>query len=97
MVFNIVTHSNVGQWMETASGREWLYTLTITTGISPESYVIPFESTPQSGVAVSLITPNADREDELACLIGLATREAIARYRPAGMIKLSGQSCLRKP
>ena len=97
VVFNIVTHSDVGQWMETASGREWLYTLTITTGISPESYVIPFEGTPQFGVAVSLITPNADREDELACLIGLATREAIARYRPAGMIKLSGQSCLRKP
>jgi hypothetical protein len=97
VVFNIVTHSDVGQWMETEHGREWLYTQTITTGISPESYVIPFEGTPQFGVAVSLITPNSDREDELACLIELATREAIARYRPKGIIKLSGQSCLRKP
>lgn len=97
VVFNIVTHSDVGQWMETERGREWLYTQTITTGISPESYVIPFEGTPQFGVAVSLITPNSDREDELACLIELATREAIARYRPKGIIKLSGQSCLRKP
>lgn len=97
VVFNIVTYSDVGQWMDRGEGREWLYTVTITTGVSPESYTIPFEGTPQFGVAVSLITPNGDREDELACLIRLATREAIARYRPEGLIRLSGQSCLRKP
>jgi len=97
VVFNVVTHSDVGQWMGKGQDREWLYTVTITTGISPESYTIPFEGTPQFGVAVSLVTPNGDREDELACLIRLATREAIARYRPKGLLKLSGQSCLRKP
>ena len=97
VVFNVVTHSDVGQWMETSDGRQWLYTMTITTGISPEAYFIPFEGTPQFGVAVTLITPNSDREDELACLIGLATREAIARYRPKGLIRLSGQACLRRP
>lgn len=96
VVFNIVTHSDVGQWMQTAKGREWLYTQTIIVGVSPESYAIPFEGTPQFGVAATLITPNSDREDELACLIGLAAREAIARYTPNGIIKVSGQSCLRK-
>ena len=97
VVFNIVTHSDVGQWVETASGREWLYTFTVTVGISPEMYVIPFEGTPQFGVAARLVTPNSDREDELACLVDLAAREAIARYRPKGMVQISGQSCLRKP
>jgi hypothetical protein len=97
VIFNVVTHSDVGRWMETAKGREWLYTVTITIGISPESYVIPFEGTPQFGVAAGLVTPNGDREDELACMIEFATREAIARYQPKGLIKLSGQSCLRKP
>jgi hypothetical protein len=97
VIFNIVTHSDVGQWMETADGRAWLYTVTITIGISPESYAIPYEGTPQFGVAASLVTPNGDREDELACMIDFAAREAIARYRPNGLIKLSGQSCLRKP
>lgn len=96
VVFNIITQSDVGQWMTTAKGREWLYTVTITIGISAESYVIPNDGTPQFGVAASLITPNSDREDELVCLIGLATREAISRYKPRGHIKLSGQSCLRK-
>jgi hypothetical protein len=96
LVFNVVTHSDVGRWVKNAQGREWLYTVTITTGISPEAYVIPFGGKPQFGVAVALVTPNGDREDELACLIRLATREAIARYRPKGLIKLSGQACLRK-
>ena len=97
VVFNVVTHSDVGQWMETAKGREWLYTQTITVGVSPESYTIPFEGTPQFGVAATLITPNSDREDELACLIEFAARQAIALYKPSGIVKISGQSCLRKP
>lgn len=97
VIFNIVTHSDVGQWMETSKGRAWLYTQTITIGISPEAYVIPNDGTPKFGVAATLITPNSDREDELACLITLSAREAIARYKPSGIVKISGQSCLRKP
>lgn len=96
VIFNIVTHSDVGQWMKTSKGREWLYTQTITVGISLEAYSIPYEGTPQFGVAATLITPNSDRDDELVCLIGLAAREAIARYQPSGIVKISGQSCLRR-
>jgi hypothetical protein len=96
VVFNLVTASDVGKWVETKAGRQWLYTVTITVGISAESYVIPFEGTPQFGVAARLVTPDSDREDELRCLIGLATREAIARYRPHGLVQISGQSCLRR-
>lgn len=93
---NILTNSDVGQWMSTAKGREWLYTVKITVGISPENYDIPYEGTPQFGAEISLITPNGDREDELACLITLAARTAIAQYQPKGLYKRSGQECLRK-
>lgn len=96
IVVNIITHSDVGQWMNTAKGREWMYTVTITVGISPENYDIPYEGTPQFGAAVSLVTPNGDREDELACLITLAAKTAIAHYRPKGLYKASGQQCLRR-
>lgn len=96
IVVNIITHSDVGQWMTTPKGRKWLYTVTITVGISPENYDIPYEGTPKFGVAAALVTPNGDREDELACLIGLAARNAIEKYKAAGLIKVSGQSCLRQ-
>ena len=97
IVVNLVTASDVGRWVEKPEGREWLYTVTITAGISPADYVIPFDGTPKFGAQVSLLTPNGDREDELACLITLAAKTAIAHYQPAGLYKASGQECLRKP
>lgn len=93
---NVITHSDVGQWMNTGSDRQWLYTVTITVGISPENYRIPYEGTPKFGVAATLVTPDGDREDELACLIGLAARTAVEKYKPDGLMRISGDACLRK-
>ena len=96
IVVNIQTSSDVGQWTTTVNGKEWMYTVKITVGISPENYDIPYEGTPQFGTEVSLVTPNGDREDELACLITLAAKTAIAHYQPKGLDKVSGQACLRR-
>jgi hypothetical protein len=96
VVVNIITDSDVGRWVSNPKGREWLYTVKITVGISPENYDIPYEGTPQFGAQVSLVTPNGDREDELACLIALAAKTAIDHYQPRGLHKTSGQQCLRK-
>jgi hypothetical protein len=96
VVVNIITNSDVGRWMTTANGREWMYTVKITVGISSENYDIPYEGTPQFGAELSLVTPNGDREDELACMITLAAKTAIAQYRQKGLYKASGQACLRK-
>ena len=35
LVVNIVTDSDVGRWVEGAGGRVWLYTISVTVGISP--------------------------------------------------------------
>lgn len=96
VVVNIVTGTDVGQWVGTGDQKEWLYTIFVTIGISPESYQIPWEGTPAYGVTASLMTPNGDREDELACLITLAARTALANYQPTGALQTDGQSCLRK-
>lgn len=95
IVVNIQTASDVGQWFVKGTNRVWTYTLSITVGLSPESYVIPFEGTPAFGVTARLKTPNPDREDELACLITLAARTALANYRPEGHLSTDGSSCLR--
>ena len=95
VVVNIQTGSDNGRWVDTSAGRQWLYDVAITVGLSPESYVIPYEGTPAFGVTAHLQTPNPDREDELACLIRLAARTALANYRPTGHLKTDGGSCLR--
>lgn len=96
VIVNIVTGSDVGRWVDTEAGREWLYTVSVTVGISPEAYVIPPDGTPAFGIRADLLTPNPDREDELACLIDLATRTAIANYRPRGVFPTDGGACLRR-
>jgi hypothetical protein len=94
IVVNVVTDSDVGAWM--GDPRVWTYTISATVGLSPESYAMPYDGTPAFGVRAELRTPNPDRQDEMDCLISLAARTALANYRPTGILKTNGQSCLRR-
>ena len=96
VVVNVETGTDVGQWVGTGDQKEWLYTIFVTVGLSPETDDIPYEGTPAYGVTASLMTPNGDRTDELDCLIALAARTALANYRATGALQTDGQSCLRK-
>jgi len=95
LVVNIVTDSDVGRWVEGAGGRVWLYTISVTVGISPGETVLPYDGTPVFGARAVLQTPNPDREDELRCLITLAAKTALAEYRPKGRVKVDGAACGR--
>lgn len=96
VVVNVVVNSDIGAWRDFRGQREWIYEVAVTVGLSPESYVIPFDGTPVFGVTALLETPNADREDELDCLITLAARTALANYRAEGHLRTDGSSCLRQ-
>lgn len=96
LVVNIEPDSDVGRWVGAGENRVWLYTISATVGISPESYMIPFDGTPVFGITASLQTPNPDRQDEMDCLITLAARTALKNYRPSGVFKTDGSACARK-
>ena len=96
VVINVETASDVGRWVGTGANRIWLYTISATVGISTESFAIPYEGTPAFGITASLQTPNPDRQDEMDCLIKLATRTALKNYRPTGIFPVDGASCQRK-
>jgi hypothetical protein len=96
VVVNAVPTSDTGRWTGTGDARTWTYRIQITVGISPEDHVLPRDGTPLFGVRATLDTPNPDRADELACLVALATRTAVANWRPRGLLTTDGQSCLRR-
>lgn len=95
VVVNIVTQSDVGQWVGSGESRKWLYTISVTIGISPAETVLPPDGTPVFGARAELRTPNPDRADEMACLIALATRTAWQNYRPEGLLRVDGAACGR--
>jgi hypothetical protein len=90
--------SDVGAWYGKGDAQEWLYQSTVTVGLSPADVDVEPEGrlTPSFSVTAKLLTPNADREDEMACLITLATREMAARYVPRGHVTVNGAGCARK-
>jgi len=95
VVVNVVTGSDVGQWVGEGDDRVWLYTISAMVGISPEAQEIPFDGTPAFGIRATLHTPNPDRQDEMDCLIALAARTALKNYRAAGIFNTDGSSCAR--
>lgn len=97
LVANIETGGDTGRWVGAGAQKVWIYKVTATVGLSPESYNFPDDGKPQFGVRAVLETPNPDREDEMDCLITLAAQVALRDYRPKGLEVVDGQGCLRKP
>lgn len=94
LAVTINTDEDVGQWVTRNGKRQWLYTFSVTVGLSPADADIPDQGPPVFGVRATLMTPSSGRDDELACLIHLAAAEAIARYKPTGLVKVDGSRCL---
>jgi hypothetical protein len=89
--------SDVGQWFGSGDGRRWLYARSVEVGLTPASQpATPPEGQPAFAVTARLITPDADRVDELNCLVALAVRTMAARYRLTGRVTVDGAVCLRK-
>lgn len=88
---------DVGKWHGGGAGRRWLHTRTVTVGLTPAHLDVEQAGrlTPAFSVSAVLVTPDADRVDELNCLIALAARELKARYRPQGRVRVNGAACLR--
>ena len=96
VVVNVVTAADAGRWMGKGASRAWIHRVDVTVGLSPGTCVVPLDGMPAFGIRARLLTPNPDRDDELACLIRLAARTALASYRPKGVFPTDGQSCLRR-
>jgi hypothetical protein len=90
--------SDVGKWYGKGDDALWLYERSVSVGLSPADADIEPEGElrPAFSVTAKLITPDEDRVDELDCLIGLATRELAARYKPKGHVTVNGKSCARR-
>ena len=97
LVATVESQSDVGAWVDTPAGREWLYTRTVVVGLSPAEADVEPEGrlAPWFSVGARILTPDEDRVDELDCLIALATREAVARYVERGQVIVDGRQCLR--
>lgn len=96
IIVNVVPQSDTGRWVGTGEDREWLYEFSVMVGISPASHDLGLEGVPAFGVTATVMTPNADSDALLDCMIRLAARTALANYRPKGHLGTDGSACLRR-
>ena len=94
---NVETESDVGHWAARGGESVWLYTISATIGISPESREFPCAGSLAFGVRARLMTKNPDRQQEWECLIRLAARTALQNDRPEGILGVDGQGCSWEP
>jgi hypothetical protein len=88
--------SDVGKWFGSAPDRKWLHTRLVEIGLTPAGEdPEPPRGSPAFAVTARLVTPDADRVDELNCLVELAVREIAARYRARGRVTVDGAACAR--
>jgi hypothetical protein len=94
-VATVEAASDVGSWHQVGQETVWLYRQTVTVGLSPASMdVVPGDRlTPAFAVRVERLTDNADRDDQLDCLIRLGVRALRQSYRPEGSVRVDGSRC----
>jgi hypothetical protein len=97
-VATIRNFSDTGAWVAADGGEEWLYERRILIGLSPAGDLPPGGVTadPAFGAEIVLLTPDADRVDELDCLVRTAVRTLVPLYEPEGRLTLDGSGCRRE-
>ncbi|MFM2356894.1 MAG: hypothetical protein RLZZ528_2630 [Pseudomonadota bacterium] len=94
-VATVEPSSDVGSWHQVGGEQVWLYLQSVTVGLSPASMDVVPEGrlAPAFAVRVELLTDNADRDDQLECLIRLGVRVLRQAYRPEGAVRVDGSRC----
>jgi hypothetical protein len=93
LVANVFWSGDGGSWHGSGAERAWRYRFSVTVGLSPDDYPIPFEGTPAFGVEAVVYSESSDNEETFICMMGLAARTAVANYRPTGLLQVDGASC----
>ena len=88
---------DVGSWHDVKGGKVWLYDTAVTVGLTPAAVDAEpgGKLSPAFSVSARLLTEDADRVDELNCLIALAVGELALRYRRTGHVTVNGARCGR--
>jgi hypothetical protein len=90
---------DTGSWVTRGGKQEWLYERRVLVGLSPADFQPAggnVSEDPAFGVEAVLMTPDADRVDELDCLIAAAVRVLADSYRATGRVSADAQVCERK-
>jgi hypothetical protein len=85
-----------GRWIGKGAARRFVYTGTLTIGLSPAGHpAVPLSRRPAFGVRVSASSPEPAHVADVGCMARLGVAALAAGYRLSGRVDLDGSSCAR--
>ena len=94
-VVSLEKSADDGTWLGSGESRRWRHTATVSVAFAPNRGFPRAPDVPTFTVDARVVTADPDRPDEFRCLVDLAVKTAMSRWRPAGRIEVRGTECER--
>ena len=92
-VVSVETSADQGAWLGTGESRRWRHQGTVSVTFAPNEGFPRKPETATFSVDAKIVTANPDRPEEYRCLVDLAVRTALSRWRESGRIEVRGAEC----
>ena len=94
-VVSVESASDDGSWLGTGESRRWRHRRTVSLTFARNEGFPRRPDTATFTVEAHDVTADPDRPDEYRCLVDLAVRTALSRWRASGRIEVRGVECER--
>jgi hypothetical protein len=94
-VVSVETSTDNGAWLGVGESRRWRHQGTVSVTFAPNEGFPRKPETTTFTVDAKIVTADPDRPDEYRCLVDLAVRTALAKWRRSGRIEVRGVDCER--
>jgi hypothetical protein len=92
-VVSVDDGSDHGVWLGSGESRRWRYTRTVSVTFAPNRGFPRKADTPTFTVDARVVTADADRVNEFRCLLDLAVKTAMTRWKASGRVAVAGVAC----
>lgn len=92
-VVSVESSADHGAWLGSGESRRWRYKRTVSVTFAPNEGFPRKAETATFTVDARVVTANEDRPDEFRCLVDLAVKTAMARWKTSGRVAVDGVAC----
>lgn len=92
-VVSVESSADHGAWLGSGESRRWRHKRTVSVTFAPNEGFPRKAETSTFTVDARVVTADTDRADEFRCLVDLAVKTAMARWKASGHVAVDGIAC----
>jgi hypothetical protein len=92
-VVSVESSADHGAWLGSGESRRWRHVRTVSVTFAPNEGFPRKAETSTFTVDARVVTADPDRTDEFRCLVDLAVKTAMTRWKKSGRVAVQGVAC----